>query len=167
MKENMFKFQTILCRILLLHKWITNIQRSRMFRKTFWHYSCVNRLIIGSTKLRVERVWQHSCRWLHIILKSDKPLTCNAVARLVRFRAIADLKLVALRLVARFADETSLCVSDGTCSLADIVFALDSSGSIGGTGWQAMLDFVVDVIMSLRVEPQHTQVMYLGHNIHG
>ncbi len=49
-------------------------------------------------------------------------------------------------------------VYDPDCENADIIFILDSSGSVGANNWQKVLDFTNSVVMAAAVSPDNIQV---------
>ena len=56
------------------------------------------------------------------------------------------------------------CVSAEACDLADVVFSLDSSGSIGIENWRKVLNFTKSVAQAFTLGPNSVQV---GVNYYG
>ena len=54
---------------------------------------------------------------------------------------------------------------DESCQVADIVFVLDSSGSIGQANWELMLNFTESIVTEFTVGPDNVQigVSYYGN----
>ena len=52
---------------------------------------------------------------------------------------------------------------DGDC-IGDVVFVLDSSGSIGQENWPASLQFIIDVIKGLKIDPSRTHVSVVTYS---
>lgn len=52
---------------------------------------------------------------------------------------------------------------DGDC-ISDIVFVVDSSGSIGMSNWPASLQFVIDVMKGLKIEPTRTRLSVVTYS---
>lgn len=59
---------------------------------------------------------------------------------------------------------TRFRIFTGTCSMADLVFVLDSSGSLGIDNWKKVLTFVTGIIVKLSIGPLDSRVgvVYYG-----
>ena len=49
-------------------------------------------------------------------------------------------------------------IFSGTCHFADIVFVVDSSGSIGAVNWRRLLQFVADVVKLFQIGGSNARV---------
>lgn len=104
--------------------------------------------------------------WIVETFIAEFLMQCNGIVIVLIVELWSTLQAMSIHTVPQmyYTYIFSTITASTRCNVADIIFVLDSSGSIGADNWQLVLNFTKSVALGFEIGPQNVQI---GVNYYG